>query len=82
MIADSFDVVVVGGGHAGIEATHASWKLGVRTAMLTMDVSAIGRIVVTLRWAESQKGRLSAISMRSEASWGFLPTGLESSSGC
>lgn len=39
-----YDVVVVGGGHAGIEATHAAWKLGVKTAMLTMDVNAIGRM--------------------------------------
>ena len=39
-----FDVVVVGGGHAGIEATHAAWKLGVKTAMLTMDINAIGRM--------------------------------------
>ena len=41
---NSFDVVVVGGGHAGIEATHAAWKLGVKTAMLTMDINAIGRM--------------------------------------
>ncbi len=40
----SFDVVVVGGGHAGIEATHAAWKLGAKTAMLTMDINAIGRM--------------------------------------
>ena len=40
----SFDVVVVGSGHAGIEATHAAWKLGVKTAMLTMDINAIGRM--------------------------------------
>ena len=40
----SFDVVVVGGGHAGIEAAHAAWKLGVKTAMLTMDINAIGRM--------------------------------------
>ena len=39
-----FDVVIVGGGHAGIEATHAAWKLGVKTAMLTMDINAIGRM--------------------------------------
>jgi len=39
-----FDVVVVGGGHAGIEACHAAWKLGVRTALLTMEIAAIGRM--------------------------------------
>lgn len=39
-----YDVVVVGGGHAGIEACHAAWKLGVKTAMLTMEVEAIGRM--------------------------------------
>ncbi|MCQ2054282.1 MAG: tRNA uridine-5-carboxymethylaminomethyl(34) synthesis enzyme MnmG [Fibrobacter sp.] len=44
MIVAEFDVVVVGGGHAGIEATHAAWKLGVKTAMLTMDLKAIGRM--------------------------------------
>lgn len=40
----AFDVVVVGGGHAGIEAAHAAWKLGVKTAMLTMSARAIGRM--------------------------------------
>jgi len=44
MVIAEFDVVVVGGGHAGIEATHAAWKLGVKTAMLTMDLNAIGRM--------------------------------------
>ncbi|MCF0221438.1 MAG: tRNA uridine-5-carboxymethylaminomethyl(34) synthesis enzyme MnmG [Fibrobacter sp.] len=43
-ILAEYDVVVVGGGHAGIEATHAAWKLGVRTAMLTMDIESIGRM--------------------------------------
>lgn len=44
MIIANYDVIVVGGGHAGIEATHAAWKLGVKTAMLTMDLNAIGRM--------------------------------------
>ena len=43
-ILAEYDVVVIGGGHAGIEATHAAWKLGVKTAMLTMDINAIGRM--------------------------------------
>lgn len=43
-ILAQYDVVVIGGGHAGIEATHAAWKMGVKTAMLTMDIDAIGRM--------------------------------------
>ncbi len=39
-----FEVIVVGGGHAGIEAAHASARLGVRTMLLTMDVAALGRM--------------------------------------
>ncbi len=40
----SYDTVVMGGGHAGIEAAHAAWKLGVKTALVTLDLKAIGRM--------------------------------------
>lgn len=39
-----YDVIVVGGGHAGIEAAHAAARLGCRTMLLTMDPQAIGRM--------------------------------------
>lgn len=39
---DSWDVLVVGGGHAGVEAALASSRRGVRTALLTHDVAALG----------------------------------------
>jgi len=37
-----FDVVVVGGGHAGTEAAHASARMGAKTALITLTKSGIG----------------------------------------
>jgi tRNA uridine 5-carboxymethylaminomethyl modification enzyme len=37
-----FDVIVIGGGHAGIEAAHAAAKLGSKTALITLDPNKIG----------------------------------------
>jgi len=39
-----FDVVVVGGGHAGIEAALAAARMGARAALITLDRRAIGRM--------------------------------------
>ncbi len=40
----SFDVVVIGGGHAGCEAAAASARLGVNTAMFTHNINTIGEM--------------------------------------
>ncbi|WP_093968355.1 tRNA uridine-5-carboxymethylaminomethyl(34) synthesis enzyme MnmG [Actibacterium lipolyticum] len=37
-----FDVVVIGGGHAGADAAHAAARLGARTALVTLKRSGIG----------------------------------------
>ncbi len=36
-----FDCVVIGAGHAGVEAAHAAAKIGVKTALITIDKSKI-----------------------------------------
>ncbi len=41
---ENFDVIVIGGGHAGAEAAYASAKLGVKTALLTINIDTIGRM--------------------------------------
>ncbi len=41
-VAKNFDVVVIGGGHAGCEAAAAAARMGARTALLTQKISTIG----------------------------------------
>jgi len=38
----SFDIIVIGGGHAGLEAAHAAARMGSQTALITLDKNKIG----------------------------------------
>src|ERR671938_1052301 len=44
MFDEKYDVVVVGAGHAGCEAAHASAAMGLNTALYTMNVDLIAQM--------------------------------------
>lgn len=44
MILDEYDIIVVGGGHAGCEAAMASAKLGSKVLLITMDLNRIAQM--------------------------------------
>ena len=40
----TYDVIVIGAGHAGCEAAHAAARMGVRTCLITMDMNKIAQM--------------------------------------
>ncbi|OFY39498.1 MAG: tRNA uridine-5-carboxymethylaminomethyl(34) synthesis enzyme MnmG [Bacteroidetes bacterium GWF2_40_14] len=43
-MTDSYDIIVIGAGHAGCEAAHAAAKLGSHVLLLTMDMGKIAQM--------------------------------------
>ena len=41
---NSFDVIVIGGGHAGVEAASSASRMGANTALITMNIETIGEM--------------------------------------
>jgi tRNA uridine 5-carboxymethylaminomethyl modification enzyme len=57
-VKKGFDVVVAGGGHAGIEASLAAARMGYRVLMVTMEKKAIGRMSCNPAIGGTAKGHL------------------------
>ena len=55
---DSFQVAVIGGGHAGIEAALAAARLGARTALFTLSLDAIANMPCNPSIGGTAKGHL------------------------
>ncbi len=58
MILESYDVVVIGAGHAGIEAGRAAAKLGCRTAVFVLTLDGIGNMPCNPSIGGTAKGHL------------------------
>ena len=57
-LAGEYDVVVVGAGHAGIEAALASSRMGLNTLMMTISLDAIGALSCNPNIGGTGKGHL------------------------
>lgn len=55
----NFEVIVIGGGHAGCEAAYAAARLGLRTALITLDLEAIARMSCNPSIGGPAKGHLT-----------------------
>ena len=53
-----YDVIVIGAGHAGIEAAHAAALLGARTAVFTLSLDSIGNMPCNPSIGGTAKGTL------------------------
>src|SRR5512133_78496 len=53
-----FDIIVVGAGHAGIEAAHSAATMGCKVGLITMDRNAMGRMSCNPAIGGTAKGHL------------------------
>lgn len=53
-----YDVIIIGAGHAGSEAAHASAKMGSKTLLLTMSLDTIGKMSCNPATGGTAKGHI------------------------
>ena len=58
MITDTYDVIVVGAGHAGCEAAAAAANLGSKTLLVTMNMQTIGQMSCNPAMGGIAKGQI------------------------
>ncbi len=58
MFLDSFDVAVIGAGHAGVEAAVAAARLGMKTVIFSISLDAVGNLPCNPSIGGTAKGHL------------------------
>ena len=54
----NYDIIVVGGGHAGCEAGHAAARMGARTLLVTMDMTKLAQMSCNPAMGGIAKGQI------------------------
>lgn len=54
----NYDVIVIGGGHAGCEAAHASARMGITTLLITMNLDSIAKMSCNPAIGGTAKGHI------------------------
>ena len=57
-LADTYDVAVIGGGHAGIEAAFAAARLGLSTCLFSISLDAVANLPCNPSIGGTAKGHL------------------------
>ncbi|MGB9619504.1 MAG: FAD-dependent oxidoreductase, partial [Armatimonadota bacterium] len=55
---EEYDIIVIGGGHAGCEAALASARMGFRTLLLTININTIAQMACNCSIGGPAKGHL------------------------
>ena len=54
----NYDIIVVGGGHAGCEAAHAAAMMGAKTLLITMDMTKLAQMSCNPAMGGIAKGQI------------------------
>ena len=80
--AGSFDIAVIGAGHAGIEAALAAARLGCSTIVFTINLDAVGNCPCNPSIGGTARATLSGKSTPWAGRWAAPPTPAPSKAGC